>query len=189
MNKKELRSSYLAKRKKLSDQEIEALSLQIVLRFLKEIDLKGVQYVHCYLPMRDNKEINTHLLIKQLQAKNIKVLVPVADFEMHQMETALYEPTTELILRKGIPEPKEITPVDPQLIDLVVVPLAVFDKKGHRIGYGGGFYDRFLALLKHKPTLVGLSLFDAVATIATEEFDVPLDYCLTPTKAYCFSNK
>ncbi|RYZ27704.1 MAG: 5-formyltetrahydrofolate cyclo-ligase, partial [Chitinophagaceae bacterium] len=77
--------------------------------------------------------------------------------------------------------------IDPKEIDLVVVPLLTFDKKGYRVGYGKGFYDRFLHQCKKDCIKIGLSYFDPIEAVDdANEFDVTLDFCITPQKAYVF---
>ena len=87
----------------------------------------------------------------------------------------------------GIPEPVDGLEVPPQKIDVVFVPLLAFDGKGHRVGYGKGFYDRFLADCRKDVLAVGLSFFEAEeAYITHNETDVPLDFCVTPKRVYAF---
>jgi 5-formyltetrahydrofolate cyclo-ligase len=186
MNKQQLRKQYLEQRKALSSVELHEKSQLLINRFFENINFDEIHYVHCYLPIVQNKEIDTSILIEELHKRDIKVVVPVANFETHQMESALYEPSTTLILRKGIPEPKTPIFIDSERIDLVILPLAIFDKQGYRIGYGGGFYDRFIEKLKTKPQLIGLSFFEATQDILPNKFDVPLHYCFTPYKSYLF---
>ena len=187
MRKKEIRNQYLLKRKELSVEEVLKKSNLIFSRFLDEIDLDEVKYIHCFLPIIKNNEVNTNILIKELHKREIQVVVPVSNFETNQMDAALYSSDTYLILKRGISEPEKPLFVNPKLIDLVILPLAIFDKSGFRIGYGGGFYDRFLQKLKRRPKLIGVSFFDAIESIYPTEFDIPLDYCLTPSKTYFFT--
>jgi 5-formyltetrahydrofolate cyclo-ligase len=87
----------------------------------------------------------------------------------------------------NIPEPVSSQAVHPSEIDLVLLPLLAFDQQGYRVGYGKGFYDRFLQHCRKDCVKVGLSYFDAVPSIEdANEFDVPLDYCITPQKVYVF---
>ena len=89
--------------------------------------------------------------------------------------------------RRGIPEPVSGIKIKPEQIDIVFVPLLIFDLKGHRVGYGQGYYDRFLAQCGAKTVKVGLSFFDPVPEIKdVNAYDVPLDHCLTPGEAYHF---
>lgn len=86
----------------------------------------------------------------------------------------------------GIEEPELGAIVPPGAIDLVLLPLLVFDIAGHRLGYGGGFYDRYLPYCLHA-TKVGLSYFDPIAALPEiEAYDIPMDYCVTPTQVHHF---
>ena len=87
----------------------------------------------------------------------------------------------------SILEPVESEIIEPQDIDLVLVPMLVCDIKGNRVGYGKGYYDRYLSRCRPGCVKVGLSYFDPVVNIKdADEFDVPLDFCITPQKAYVF---
>ena len=88
----------------------------------------------------------------------------------------------------GIPEPVEGLLVPENKLDVVFVPLLAFDKKGCRVGYGKGFYDRFLMKCRPDTIKIGLSIFDAVSEISdATQADVRLDYCVTPEEIYSFS--
>ena len=87
----------------------------------------------------------------------------------------------------GIPEPLEGILINEQQLDVVFVPLLAFDKAGNRVGYGGGFYDVFLKNCRKDVVKVGLSLFEPVEKIdGINEYDIPLNYCVTPTNTYEF---
>jgi 5-formyltetrahydrofolate cyclo-ligase len=87
----------------------------------------------------------------------------------------------------GITEPKEIVPIDSLDIDLVLVPMLVCDLVGYRVGYGKGYYDRFLSTCREDVVRLGLSYFEPIERIQdTHRFDVPLTHCLTPTEFYEF---
>ena len=86
----------------------------------------------------------------------------------------------------GIPEPKNGKKIKNNLIDVVFVPLLSYDKKGNRVGYGKGFYDRFLSTQKNNIIKVGLSFFGPEETVEKKEFDQSLDYCVTPEKVFSF---
>jgi len=69
------------------------------------------------------------------------------------------------------------------MIDAVLIPLLAFDNQGFRVGYGGGFYDRFLPACRPEALKVGLSFFDPVDVIEDkDQYDIPMDYCVTPTE-------
>ena len=173
-------------KRQLSSKEVGERSQQICQRFFDAIDLEKVSCVHCYLPMVNNNEINTLLLIEEFHKRGIEVVVPVADFETHEMQIAQYTKSTPLLLKKGIPEPSEPHFVEIDQIDLVVLPLAIFDVTGFRVGYGGGFYDRFLQKINDDVQLVGLSFFDPVDDIDPNEYDVAMNACLTTKGTYLF---
>ena len=87
----------------------------------------------------------------------------------------------------GIDEPAEGYVVDPASLDLVLVPLFIFDRKGTRVGYGKGFYDRFLPGCRKDCVKVGVSYFEPVDRIEdAQDFDVPLDFCISPQSVYVF---
>ena len=88
----------------------------------------------------------------------------------------------------NIPEPVDGIEIAPNKLDVVFVPLLAFDGQGQRVGYGKGFYDRFLAQCRKDAIKIGLSLFEAEERISDfEESDIPLDFCVTPKKVYSFS--
>ena len=94
----------------------------------------------------------------------------------------------ETLLKKNkydIPEPingKEFK----ENIDVIFIPLLAYDKKGNRVGYGKGFYDRFLRTQKNNIIKVGLSFFGPEEIVEKKEFDQRLDYCVTPEKVFSF---
>lgn len=88
-----------------------------------------------------------------------------------------------------IPEPKDGAEIAVRKIDVVFLPLLAFDVRGHRVGYGKGFYDRFLGECREDVVKVGLSLFQAELLIEdVDEHDIPMDYCVTPNKTYFFAD-
>jgi 5-formyltetrahydrofolate cyclo-ligase len=98
----------------------------------------------------------------------------------------LQENTCITVSKFGIPEPQQGIEVLAHSIDVVFVPLLAFDKKGHRIGYGKGFYDRFLKQCAPEAQFVGLSFFAPENKIPSASHDIALDYCVTPTNIYTF---
>lgn len=190
MLKRELRREFLEKRKKLSDDETQLISQQIADLFVKSFGLKKFQYLHVYLPLPRQREIDTLLLVEQVRVccPQVRVLVPKADPATMSMESYLFDDQTQLVVSHwGIPEPAGGTPVAPERIDVIVVPLLAFDLRGQRVGYGKGFYDRYLSRCRPDVLKIGLSCFDPVAEITDAgPHDVRLDYCITPEKAWAF---
>ena len=87
----------------------------------------------------------------------------------------------------GIAEPAGGNKISPKEIDLVLVPLLAFDQKGYRVGYGKGFYDKFLSECRMDVIKIGLSFFEAEEQIADiNQFDISLNYCVTPKRIYDF---
>lgn len=185
VDKKTLRKHYSDLRAKLNAQEMDSMSLAIANRLL-ELPIWKAQYYHLFLPIEQKNEINTEYLLSIIQGKDKEVVVPKVIGA--QLKHYLLLDSTSLVINKwGIPEPVDGIEIDPKKIDVVFVPLLAFDKQGHRIGYGKGMYDGFLAKCSENVLKIGLSFFDA-----EEEFeevfssDIPLDYCVTPKKTYLF---
>jgi 5-formyltetrahydrofolate cyclo-ligase len=192
MHKRKLRREFLEKRKMLSEGEARLLSRQIADLFIESFGLGRVQYLHVYLPLPRQREIDTLLLLEQVRSRypEVRVLVPKVDPVKMGMESYLLDDPTQLpVSGWGIPEPAGGTPVAPEVIDLIVVPLLAFDRQGHRVGYGKGFYDRYLARCRPDVLKIGLSCFEPVAEITDAgPHDVRLDYCVTPEKVWAFPN-
>lgn len=188
MLKKELRHHYKAKRKKMTDEEIEAKSLQIANQLLK-LPIWERVYYHLFLTIASQKEIQTSFILHILFGKNKEVVLSKTNFELGTLSHFLLTENTKLRTNSyDIPEPVDGLEVPENKLDVIFIPLLAFDKKGNRVGYGKGFYDRFLAKCRPDVLKIGLSLFGAVAEIsdATND-DMRLDYCVTPDKIYSFS--
>ena len=190
MNKKELRRHFLEKRKSLSDDQARAVSRQLAGRFVHTFNPQPGGCLHVYLPLLRQREIDTFLLVEQVRVfyPHVRIVAPKADMATRTMESYLLDETTELVPSPwGIPEPSGGEPVPPEAIDWMVVPLLAFDERGYRVGYGKGFYDRYLARCRPGVRKVGLSYFDPVSEITDAgPLDVRLDYCLTPGRVWEF---
>ena len=189
MKKNELRLKYKQLREELSPQDIEERSLEIANNLLK-LPVWDYSYFHLFLSISEKKEIDTEAILHILHGKDKNVVVSKSDFESLELRNYLLTDSTILKQNKyGIPEPVEGIEVPPQKIEVVFVPLLAFDEKGNRVGYGKGFYDRFLSSCTGKTVKVGLSFFQAEPEIAeVSENDIPLDYCVTPGKIYRFKS-
>lgn len=192
-SKKELRRSVLQLRQQYTEEECDQWSRQIAELFFNNtfFDLSKVKYLHLFLPIRHKNEVDTFPILHKLleEYPSIHVVLSISDFEECTMSHFIYTKNTELKKNKyGIPEPITGDPVDSSLIDIVLVPLVVADKQGNRIGYGKGFYDRFLVSCRTDCKKIGLSFEAPVEQIFPEEFDIPLDFCITPDKIYTFKN-
>jgi 5-formyltetrahydrofolate cyclo-ligase len=189
MLKSEARAIYLAKRKSISFEEKELLDHAILNEF-KKIDLTTVKCIHIYLPIIVQNECNTYPIIEYIQKNHpqINITIPKANFENGHMDAMLFNVGTPLVKNNlGIAEPIDGEIIDPKAIDMIICPLLAFDLKGNRVGYGKGFYDRFLKKCKADVIKLGISYFEPVESILDfNEFDLPLSSCITPTQNYFF---
>lgn len=189
MTKQQLRDLYKKKRKELTGHTIEKYNDLILINFQK-IMLPFIDCVHTYLASLKLKEVDTAKLIQYLQFKNphLKIAVPKLDIRSGKFLQYHFDEETELIQNGfGIDEPKGGNVIREKEIDLVLVPLLAFDSKGFRVGYGKGYYDKFLSLCKPNVIKVGLSFFDPVKEIDDiDHYDLPLDYCVTPNALFDF---
>jgi 5-formyltetrahydrofolate cyclo-ligase len=187
MTKKELRTHYKALRQQLTLSEVEDKSLAIA-NALLGLDIWNKTYYHLFLSMDTQKEVHTDVVLNILAGKDKEVVVARSDFETCTMVHYLLTDNTKLALSSyGIPEPAGGLEVPSAKIDVVFVPLLAFDNKGHRVGYGKGFYDRFLNECRPDVIKVGLSFFEAAeGEIPYNDTDVALDFCVTPQRVYAF---
>lgn len=192
MTKSELRKAYLEKRRSLSPAEVAAISSRIAERFFAEIDLADVRVLHTFIRIPKFNEFDTSIIYFRIlhDRFDITTCSPRINRETDELESFAFDQDTELVESSwGIREPAGVEPVGPEEIDLVVVPLLCFDETGHRVGYGKGYYDRFLARCRPDCLKVGVSLFPPVDAIEyIHSADVPLDICITPDRTYRFSS-
>ena len=185
MNKQDARSKFRELRSGLSEAQVDGLSRKI-LTHLKELILEK-EFIHIFLPIKKNQEINTWMIIDELKDTHT-FIVSKTDFQLHSMRHFELDTNTTFAENQlGIPEPVNATPFDPQKIDTVLIPLLAYDIKGSRVGYGQGYYDQFLAMLKPDVTKIGLSFFQPLDHIETETHDIKLDLCVTPDGTVRFS--
>lgn len=192
MYKEELRELYKERRNELPDEEVENLSAQIFERFFQEMNLSSVKNIHIFLPIRKKKEVNTWILIHRLRKESpeINIVVSKVDPEEEEMKSFLLEEGAVLVKNKWeVPEPVSCQPFSEKDIDMVLVPLLAFDMEGFRVGYGKGYYDKFFTICKQDVLKVGVSFFEPVDLILDiDQYDVPMDICITPEKVYKFRN-
>ena len=186
-NKTALRQKYKALRNALSENEIEEMSLAVANKILT-LPIWEKTYFHIFLPITEQKEVNTEFILHLLSGKDKEIIVSKADFTTRNMTHFLLTDNTRIKKNAyNIPEPIDGIEVHSQKIDVVFVPLLTFDKKGHRVGYGKGFYDKFLSECKPDAIKIGLSFFEPEELITDVfEGDVKLDYCVTPNAVHSF---
>ena len=186
MLKAELRKIYLARQKSLSPEERNERSLEIADRFFQNFDLTKINFLHVFLSIERFNEIDTSLIIEKIRREfpHVELVVPRVNWQTSELENLEFKPETELIQSSWqIYEPAGNDLVESEIIDLVLVPLLCFDREGHRVGYGKGFYDRFLKNCRADCLKIGLSYFAPVAEISdAQAFDVKLDFCVTPNQ-------
>ncbi len=145
MHKKELRLKYKALRAELSHEDMEERSLAIANQVVR-MDIWDKLYYHTFLPISELKEVDTEFLLQVLAGRDKEIVVSKSDFETRKMTHFLLTDNTRFQKNEyNIPEPVNGLPVPSQTIEVVFVPLLAFDVSGNRIGYGKGFYDKFLA--------------------------------------------
>jgi 5-formyltetrahydrofolate cyclo-ligase len=181
MKKIELRKLYKQKRKELSEDTIMKLQEKMYAQIF-QLDFSESQNIHVFLPIERQKEINTYPIIAFLRSKSKNIIVSKSDFNTATLTHFILEKDTELSINEyGIPEPVNAKEIDVKDIDLVFVPLLISDENRYRVGYGKGFYDRFLSLCKPSVKTIGLNFFEPIKEISDiNEFDVPLDIMITP---------
>jgi 5-formyltetrahydrofolate cyclo-ligase len=187
MNKKELRQKHKSLRNQLSENDIEDESLAIANNVLK-LPIWDKNYFHIFLSILEQKEVNTECILHLLAGKDKEIIISKSDFQSKEMTHFLLTDNTKIKKNQyNIPEPVDGIEVPTHKIDVVFVPLLAFDQKGHRVGYGKGFYDKFLKECKPETIKIGLSFFEAEENIEDVfDGDIRLDYCVTAKRVYCF---
>jgi 5-formyltetrahydrofolate cyclo-ligase len=192
MTKQELRKIYLSKRLSLSNGEYNTLSELIAENFFAQIDLSQVQVLHTFLPIEKNNEPDTWLIIARLRKEfpAINISIPRINTQTSLLDNFYYEGPDQLEKNTwGIPEPKHGMPTPNEKINAVLVPLLAIDEAGHRVGYGRGFYDKFLSQCPPSVMKIGLSFFPPVAKIKdVHQHDYTLTHAVTPERVYSFEN-
>jgi 5-formyltetrahydrofolate cyclo-ligase len=175
VNKSRIRKEILRIRKKniFKDPKI---SFKSIVKFLKEEKIKG-KIVGGYYPY--NYEVDVTQILKKFEEENYLISLPKVK-QKSQMDFFYWPTTDPLEVNKyGIPEPVSDKIKYP---DILLVPLVAFDKYRNRVGYGGGFYDRYIKRIKKikKITTIGLAYsFQKVKKIPINEFDMKLDFIIT----------
>lgn len=188
MTKAELRKIYLAKQKSLLPLERIEKSEQTSNLLFQNFDLSRIKFLHCFLAIKKSNEIDTKIIFQTIwrEFPTVETLVPRVDFRTNRIETVRFTSKTKLVKNVWeIDEPDGGETIDSKKIDAVLVPLLCFDRRGFRVGYGKGFYDRFLKNCRADCLKIGLSYFAPVAEIAdAQDFDVKLDFCITPKRIF-----
>ncbi|MEY3426552.1 MAG: hypothetical protein RL679_1910 [Bacteroidota bacterium] len=187
MTKQQIRENYKKKRSKVSKDQLEAISNTICSIIFRNFELRN-KTISLFLPIEQQNEINTHLILEKAVLSGARVGLPRINKQDISLKHYLFENKQQLIRNNlGIPEPSYGEEVNSTEFDIVFVPLLAIDLKGNRIGYGKGYYDRFLKECKEECLFIGLHLFDEFTNIDDiNKFDIALHYCITPTKIIQF---
>ena len=176
MLKSELRKIYKQKRNALTEVEKQQLQESIYQQVF-ELNTGKIKNIHLFLSMRKFNEIDTLPIINFFRGKGKRIIVSRCNFEDDTLSHFYFEKDTQLELNKfEVPEPVNAKKANVKDIDLVFVPMLISDEKNYRVGYGKGFYDRFLSECRKDTQTVGLNFFPPIKKIEdTHEFDIPLN--------------
>ena len=175
VDKKELRKAIRLKKKAMTTEEIEDRSRKLGELFRNSEAYHNARSIYFYLPY--NQEVRTVPMILRALEDGKKVAVPkVYGDEMKFISIENLDQIAEGYM--GIPEPVADEPVAEDKQALILMPGLAFDPQGHRIGYGGGFYDKFLSREPEHPTVALCYEFQMLPHVETEEFDIPVDLVL-----------
>jgi len=188
--KAKLRRIFIDKRLSLSDREREIFSEKIADNFFKAFKFNDIRVLHCFLPLEKFAEVDTFLIFKRIwnEFPEIKTVVPKMNLRDNELDSVLFNESSTLEKNQwGVREPIDGEYVSSKDIDLVILPLLCFDLRGFRVGYGKGFYDRFLSSVRQNCLKIGLSFFDPVDEIIDVSInDVKMDFCVTPDRVFNF---
>ena len=175
MDKKELRRSIRERKRAMTEEEIVSRSEKLAELFIASEAYRSAKTIYGYLPY--NQEVRTVPMLEQALRDGKRVAVPKCYGD--EMKFIFMDDLSKV--EKGyanIPEPIADEPVADDETALVLMPGLAFDPQGHRIGYGGGFYDKFLSREPGHPTLALCYEFQMLPELKTEEHDIPVDTVL-----------
>ena len=183
LDKKNIRRKMLIERREMSSAEVSDLSSVIINKLKKLPIYKASRSVMLYLSFEN--EIDSAEIVKDCFKDGKRVIVPFCDnSDMSITPTEIKDRNTDLHISKmGYAQPKRelLNPVDVSDIDLIILPGIAFDRKGYRVGFGAGYYDRFLGQVNFSIPTIGLAYdFQIIDSfIEVEAYDIPIDYVMT----------
>jgi len=199
--KSRIRKKILKKRGALNEREVREKSLIIKERFFRLREFKNAELIMFYASFKN--EVRTEEMIEEAMASGKKIVLPVTTPKKEIRPYLILNLKEDLTAgRFGIPEPVPPTrwdraddrEVNTKEIDMIIVPGVAFDRKGGRIGFGQGFYDRFLRSIspcasagqeRHRPFCVGLSFeIQVLDNLPLEKYDEKLDMVITESQIY-----
>lgn len=181
MHKAELRKIYKEKRAALSAEQIQNYSAQINQNAFDVFGQKN-KIISLFFSIENHKEVDTKTLFNSFKNVFCTITGSVSNFQNKTLTHIEVNDLSDLRPNAfNIPEPQKGNLIDPGSFDLVFVPLLVCDQRGYRVGYGKGFYDRFLAECSDHCQFVGLNFFEPIEIIEDlDNFDIPLTHLVTP---------
>jgi 5-formyltetrahydrofolate cyclo-ligase len=189
MLKKEARNVFRKKRDTISSTDKMKWDDLLLIQF-QTIELPFIEHVLSFYPIEENNETDSFLITDYLHFKNPNLTICYPKTDLHNISMQAIVCHADSIFEANeynIPEPLDNETVEPSLLDMVIVPMLAYDVKGNRVGYGKGFYDRYLKECREDCLKIGLSYFEPVDAVDDrDEFDVPLDLCITPQRIYVF---
>jgi 5-formyltetrahydrofolate cyclo-ligase len=189
MIKSTVRKEFLQRRMNLPEEDLQQHTMLIASGF-RTLKLPPVNYLMSYNPLASRHEFDVSVCEDMLKEQNMMMRVawPKIHVDLLDMEAVLVEKDGLFIKNRfNILEPIGGETVQPNQLDLIFVPLLAFDARGYRVGYGKGYYDRYLTQCRPDAIKIGFSFFDAIEYIEDiDEFDVPLNFCITPHRIYEF---
>ena len=189
MSKNELRNNVIAIRNALSAQEIEQKSKTIIKKLFTLSEYQNANTIMAYVDFRN--EVPTSGIIQDALANGKKIAIPITDIKNKKLTPSLLHdfpgdlaPGAWGILE---PRPECIRPIDPEEIDLVIIPGVAFDEAGNRLGYGGGFNDRFLLRTRRDVIVLALPFeLQIQSHVYPDKHDIPVQLLVTEERLMDF---
>lgn len=182
MNKQGRRNAALKARVAMDEGEYQARSAAITGYFFSAFDLSFIKIVHTFIPVTEKREPDIWPLIERIRREFPQIRLSVPRVEGNILQNFFFEGIHQLRTGAfGIQEPTQGIATETNKIDIVLVPTLTGDRYGNRLGYGKGFYDRFLIDCRDNCLKIGVSLLDPDAEeLPVEEHDIRLNHLITP---------
>ena len=182
-----LRRAALGRRQALAPADVARRSEQLAALLFRHFPVAEWRWLHLFLPLAARREPDTGPISSRVWAEGLPLRLAVPVVQPDGVSLRHYELTPDTLLienRWGIAEPgPDASEISAKLLDAVLVPVLACDRAGHRVGYGGGYYDRFLAQCRPNTAFIGLSLLDDEPVELIEDVqatDIPLTALIAP---------
>lgn len=189
MKKSEARTKYKELRAALTQRELNVKQDLLLIKF-QEIALPYAQIVHTYIPKYANNEPDPGPLVDWMRFRDLGLKLSYSKINTPDFSMQHFLDEDEMVFQEnsfGISEPVGGVEISPEMIDIAFVPLLAFDIEGNRVGYGKGYYDRFLEKCRKDIITIGLSYFPPLDKVDDIDFfDKKIDFCITPECVYAF---